>query len=163
MISPPGLTFLTLIEGGMQLVEYEDSGGVGTIALGHAIKRHERDLYPHPNGVMTITQSEGEEFLRADLEWVYRVIRGTVHPKLEQHEFDALCAFIFNIGGNQWRTSTALRKLNQGKKRRVGSEMTRWIMDEGERSQGLWNRRCATGALWLFADYNPDHILLGTV
>lgn len=162
MISPRGLDFLVLLEGGMKLVEYEDSGGIPTIGVGHVIKSEDRRLFDHRNGLLHITHNQGLELLAFDLEWVYRVIRGTVHVSLEIHEYDALCCFIFNIGGTQWRVSTALRKLNNGRKQEIPPQMTRWTLVNGKRDKGLWNRRCATGALWHFADYNPDHILLGT-
>ena len=103
-ISPQGLQLLIGREG-CRLTPYQDSVGVWTDGYGntHGVV---------PNGP-PITQEKAEEDLARNLEGFEDSINKHVTVPLEQHQFDALCSFAFNVGVHAFETSTLLRRLNQ--------------------------------------------------
>lgn len=68
--------------------------------------------YGHTGGVKsgdTITDAQGEMFLRADLKTAEKEVKAH-RLVLSQNQFDALVSFVFNVGGGNFRRSTLLRK-----------------------------------------------------
>jgi len=76
-----------------------------------------------------------------DLKDVQDVIEKYVKVELNQHEYDAIASFVFNIGSEQFRTSSFLKLLNQNKKAEAAKQLPRWIYSRGKKSQGLIRRR----------------------
>lgn len=109
-ISDNGLNFLAKEEG-VVLHPYRDSKGIPTIGIGSTI---------YPTGIAvtmsdpSITLEQAKEFCEFHLQHrVYPYI-AKVTTSLTQNQFDALCSFIYNIGGEGFSGSTLLKKINAG-------------------------------------------------
>lgn len=112
---------------------YDDGYGYLTIGVGN------RKSKPKPN--TTITSSMVWWLFVEDLKDVQDVIEKYVKVELNQHEYDAIASFVFNIGSEQFRTSSFLKLLNQNKKAEAAKQLPRWIYSRGKKSQGLIRRR----------------------
>lgn len=163
-MSPEGVAFLSEMEGGMQLLPYVDSAGLWTIGVGHLIMDHEGHL------MHGITEEEGLKLLATDLYDTERCVQNALYMGklgIQQHEFDALCVFAFNVGCQAFRRSTLLRLLNQGHRDQVGLQLECWMYrtdpTTGEKVQdeGLMKRRRETADLFYWADYVRDWHALG--
>jgi lysozyme len=95
---------------GLRLKAYADTRGIWTIGLGHTSAAGP----PQVVRGMTISAEEAEEIFRRDCQTFREEVIGAVAGELEQHQFDALASFIFNVGASAFRKSTALKRLNAG-------------------------------------------------
>lgn len=130
--SDNGLKAITKHEGVM-LERYLDVAGYPTIGVGHLIVEGE--------DYTSITYEEAMELLAKDVEVAEQCVLRNVKVELEQHEFDALVSFIFNVGCGAFAKSTMLRKLNNGDKEGAAKEFPRWCKAGGREVQGIKNRR----------------------
>jgi lysozyme len=97
----------------IKLVAYLDKAAtphVWTIGLGHTSAAGP----PKVVAGMRVTQAEAEEIFRCDAYRFRDEALKLVHVPLEQHQFDALCSFLFNIGSRNFSRSTMLKRLNAG-------------------------------------------------
>lgn len=103
---------------GCRLVPYRDSVGVWTDGVGNT------------NGVVPggppITQEKAEADLRRNLSFAEAAITGGTTVDLEQHQFDALVSFTFNVGIGAFVHSTLLRLLNAGDYAGAAAQFDRW-------------------------------------
>lgn len=97
---------------------------------------------------MTITAQRAEELLREDVAAFERGVSAAVRVPLEQHEFDALVSFAYNVGLGAFRTSTLLRLLNAGDKAGAAKQFDRWNKAAGKPLAGLTRRRAAERKLF---------------
>ena len=141
-----GETGLNLIKGfeGLRMSAYYAPSEQWAIGYGHTESaRHG----------MTITEHDAESLLRHDLENIEDLIRDTVCAPLNQNEFDALASLIFNIGAENFRRSSVLKKLNAGDKLGAADAFELWnkarIDGELVRLDGLVRRRAAEKSLFL--------------
>lgn len=118
---------------------YVCPGGELTIGYGHTEGVKEGDI---------ITKAEAEAFLRYDIKKTEEAINKYVKVKLLQHQFDALVSLVFNIGESNFRRSTLLALLNEGKAQEACIQFRRWIFANGKAQQGLIKRRHAEQALF---------------
>ena len=138
-ISQAGIDLIKEFEG-CKLEAYPDPGSGAapwTIGVGHT------------KGVLrgdVITQQQADEFLRQDLRWVERAVNRYVEEKIAQHQYDALCSFVFNVGEFAFMNSTLLRKLNAGDKAGALAEFGKWTKASGKELAGLVRRRAAEAA-----------------
>ena len=132
-ISDLGIDFIKQWEG-CSLTAYQDVAGVWTIGVGHTGGVEPGD---------SITEEEAEALLLEDLAWVEECIHDTVNVPLHQPHYDALCSFIFNIGGSAFAGSTMLELLNEYLYWDASLQFDRWVNAGGEQVQGLVNRRNA--------------------
>jgi lysozyme len=130
---------------------YRDQGGKWTIGWGHLIKEGETFTEP-------MSLEDGEELLRADIDVHEREMLSRITVPLQEHEQDALTSLVFNIGGENWRTSTILKRVNAGHARgAIANEFTQWIKVRDKKtgkkvvSRGLVRRRNAEAARYLGA------------
>jgi lysozyme len=123
-----------------------EPGGVvhGTVTIGWG---HTRTAEPG----MEISERYAEELLRRDLEPMERGVRRLLDGQIiEQHEFDALVSFAFNVGLGALEQSTLLAKLRAGApKREVAQEFHRWVYSKGQRLAGLERRRADEANIFL--------------
>lgn len=100
--------------------------------------------YGHTSGVRCgdiVTEESAEEFLRSDLEKVYPVVRKCRYD-FNQHQFDALCSFVFNLGSGNFKGSTLYKVLRKDKNsEEVGKQIKRWVYCNGKVLSGLVKRR----------------------
>lgn len=102
---------------------------------------------------MSVTEGDAERLLRQDVLPIEKVIAETVRAPLNQNEHDALTSLIFNIGEENWRRSTVLRKLNEGDKIAAARAFEMWtkarVNGELLTLDGLIRRRAAEKSLFL--------------
>ncbi|EIR2645985.1 lysozyme [Salmonella enterica subsp. enterica serovar Enteritidis] len=137
--SDNGRAFIRAREG-VKLAAYQDGGGVWTIGYGHTrgVKQGQ-----------AINHEQADEFLDSDLRQVESCISERVTVALNQNQFDALVSFVFNVGRQAFSDSTLLKKLNEGNYRAAADQFTRWVYDNDQFVQGLYNRRVAERDLFL--------------
>ena len=75
-------------------------------------------------------------------------INNMVELGLEQNQFDALVAWVYNLGPTNLGQSTLLKVLNQGLFNEVPYEIKRWNKAGGEVLNGLVRRREAEALLF---------------
>ena len=120
---------------GVSLTSYQDSGGVWTIGYGHTGP----DVGPN----LTITQDQAQKLLEQDLLSAEQTVNQFVEVPLDQEEFDALVDFVFNVGQQNFVTSTLLRLLNNNDYLGAAQQLPRWDKCNGEVLNGLLERRHA--------------------
>lgn len=143
-ISPVGYDLIKQFEG-FRADAYLDTGGVWTIGYG-TIK--------YPNGVRVkkgdrVTMDQALTYLKSDCGWVDSCLDSKVKVKISQQQFDALASFVYNVGESQFSSSTLLRKINLGDFKGAGSELDRWVYDNGKKIDGLANRRAKEKSVFL--------------
>lgn len=138
-ISSRGLDLIQRFEG-LRTHAYRDTGGVWTIGYGHT-----KDVTPG----QIITEQQATVLLTEDIMDAEAAVNRMVKVPLEQHEFDALVSFVFNVGHGAFRSSTMLALLNEGKLLYVPRELLRWVHDNGVVLRGLVRRRLAEARLFM--------------
>lgn len=101
---------------------------------------------------MRVTEVEAEQMLCADLAVVESCLANEVSVPLSQHQTDALCSFVYNVGPGAFCTSTLLKRLNAGDYRDAADEFLRWDRSGGKILPGLTRRRRAERSLFLTPD-----------
>lgn len=137
-ISDAGLALIKEYEG-CRLTAYLCPAGIPTIGYGRT------------RGVKlgdTCTQEQADDWLRDDLESVYSDIDALVEVPLTQGQFDALCSFVYNLGGPALRGSTLLRLLNAGDYEAARKQIPRWDKAGKVVLAGLTRRRAAEAAMF---------------
>lgn len=137
-----------------RLIPYQDDAGYWTIGWGHKMNVWE-EKRPY-------TQAEVDDIFETDLDafvgWVNQLITGHT---LQQHEFDALVAFAYNVGADidddtvaeGLGDSTLLRYVLQGRMGAAAAEWTKWERAGNRLNHGVLRRRAAEQAIFLCADY----------
>lgn len=142
-ISKTGIELLKHFEG-CELKAYQDSVGVWTIGYGHT-----KGIYEG----LEITQSEAEKMLQDELPEYEGYVTDKVVPMLQQHEYDALVCWVYNLGPTNLSSSTMLKKLNAGEFKEVPFQMKRWDKAGGQPLLGLTRRRNAEALLFKGEDW----------
>lgn len=146
VMSDNGLDKLVKREG-VVLSVYKDSAGLDTIGVGHLITRTEKKTgvigiagYPikYRDGISKV---QAMAILRGDLKRFENAVQRMVTVDIEQHQFDALVSFAFNVGVSAFGRSTLLRKLNAGKFDEIPREFRKWKKAGGKVQRGLIVRR----------------------
>ena len=117
--------------------------GIPTIGFGTTV-------YPSGKKVLLsdppITMTEACFFLKNDLIRFENAINKAVTVPITQHQFDALCSFVYNVGVGAFLDSTLLKKINAGEY--AGDEFLRWNKAGGKVLTGLIERRQAEKVLF---------------
>ena len=142
-ISAEGLALIKKFEG-CRLEAYQDSVSVWTIGFGHTKEVNEGDA---------CTREEAEGMLATELEEYEGYINDLVDVPLLQNQFDALVAWVYNLGPTNLRESTLLRVLNEENYAQVPSEIKRWNRAGGNVLEGLVRRREAEALLFQDDDW----------
>lgn len=141
----------------VNLDPYVDPVGIYTIGWGHAIvwgngflrtstpgaRAKAKQLYP--NG---LTMPQAEALLRNDLHATSIPVEGLVKVPVSDNQFAALVSFAFNVGANNLRSSTLLRKLNQRDYDGAALEFAKWNKASGKVLKGLVRRRAGEATLF---------------
>ena len=100
-----------------------------------------------------VSEQDAEALLLYDLIAVAHAVNEWCYAPLTQNQFDALCAFAFNIGVENFRQSSVLLRINEGQLLQAACAMELWRKAEfeGERIviDALVRRRAAEKALFL--------------
>lgn len=100
-----------------------------------------------------VSEKDAEALLIYDLIGVAHAVNEWTYTPLTQNQFDALCAFAFNIGVENFRGSAVLRRINEGDLLQAALAMELWRRAEfeGERIivDALVRRRSAEKLLFL--------------
>ena len=104
-----------------------------------------------------VSEQDAEALLLYDLIAVAHSVNEWTYTPLTQNQFDSLCAFAFNIGVDNFRRSSVLRRVNEGQLLQAACAMELWRKAdfEGERIviDALVRRRSAEKTLFL----TPTH------
>lgn len=142
--SESGVELIKRFEG-LELEAYQDIAGVWTIGYGHTGS----DVKPG----MRISAREAEALLRRDLKPREDAVERLASVPLNQHEFDALVSFVYNVGASAFQGSTARRRLNKGDRVGAADALTWWnkatVGGVLREVSGLTRRRAAERALFL--------------
>ena len=126
---------------------YQCPAGVWTIGYGST---RYADGTPVANGDPAITEQRAEALVLATLATEYEAaVNRYVTIPLQQYQFDALVDFAYNAGTTALRTSTLLRRVNEGAFELAAEEFGRWVHAGGRRLPGLVTRREAERKLFL--------------
>jgi len=126
---------------GCNLKAYQDLGGKWTIGVGHKSSDVVEGL--------TWTQDQADAQFEKDLyDRAEKYINSMVMSPLNQNQYDALVSFVFNVGSNNFGSSTLLRMLNKSYYEQIPLQMMFWIHVNGVASGGLARRRQAEAKLW---------------
>ena len=131
-----GLALTELFEGDI-LTAYQDPRGIWTIGYGHT-----GDVHPG----QTITQEQAVALLFNDLRTAVECVNEVVTVTLTQSQFDALVDFAFNVGVTNFRHSTLLRDVNEGRFPQALAQFRLWDHCGGVVNAGLLRRRNAEAA-----------------
>jgi GH24 family phage-related lysozyme (muramidase) len=105
------------------------------------------------SGGQKISQRDADVLLAKDVAPIETLIRETVRTPLNQNEHDALVSFVFNIGAENFRRSTVLKKLNEGDRLGAAEAFERWTRARVDgrlmKLDGLVRRRAAEKSLFL--------------
>mgnify|MGYP003147742633 FL=1 len=142
-ISEDGLELIKKFEG-CETTAYQDSVGVWTIGFGHTKGVEEGQ---------TCSIEDAESMLAEEMDEYEGYINNMVKVELQQHEFDALVAWVYNLGPTNLGESTMLKVLNGGQFDRVPDEMNRWTRAGGEILEGLVRRRQAESLMFQNLDW----------
>lgn len=145
-ISDAGIAFIRQEEG-ERLVAYADSRGIPTIGVGHT---------GLVNGIpvsagMHITREQSDALLRQDLANVEQHVNQQITVPLNQHQYDALCSLVFNIGTDAFARSTVLQKLNASDYSAAAETMLMWCR-AGHEPQRLLPRRQRERAFFMYTE-----------
>tara|TARA_R100000654_G_scaffold15872_3_gene33657 strand:+ start:1171 stop:1626 length:456 start_codon:yes stop_codon:yes gene_type:complete len=101
---------------------------------------------------MTISQERADMLLLEDLEIFEEEVNNLVKVDLEQHQWDSIIAWTFNLGSQNLSVSTLLKKVNEKKWEEVPEQIKRWnkATVDGEKQvlEGLVRRREAEALLF---------------
>lgn len=145
-MSDRGLELLTQWEG-FELNVYKDSAGLPTIGVGHLLTKDELssgklliegETVKFHNG---LTHQQVVDLLGQDVRRFEDTVRNTVTVDIEQHQFDALASFCFNVGQRAFKNSTLLKRINAMNWDDVPYQFSRWNKAGGRVVKGLINRR----------------------
>lgn len=122
---------------GLRLCSYICSGGVWTIGYGHTGKDVKRG--------MVITLAMAERFFNADIaeceNQIDKELKGA-GVTLTQGQYDAVVSFVFNLGIQQFKSSTLWRKICKNTNdKTIPDEFKRWVYSAGVKLPGLVKRR----------------------
>lgn len=145
-INAAGLRIIKDFEG-CRLTAYPDPGTGGepfTIGIGTTV-------YPDGRKVRkgdTITQAQADAYLAHDLAQFENAVAKLVGDNATDNQFSALVSFAYNVGVGALRTSTLLRKHNEGDYAGARAEFGKWVNAGGKRMPGLVRRRAAEAKLY---------------
>lgn len=128
---------------GLRLEWYLCPANKPTIGYGHVILTNEQFLKAGP-----ISEAAAEAILEDDLQKFERSVSKLVKVDLEQHEFDALVSFTFNVGAAALSRSTLLRLLNEGDREGAAAQFSRWVYANKKELPGLVKRRADEAELF---------------
>ena len=145
--SQAGVNLIKSFEG-VQYTAYVCPAGILTIGYGHTGP----DVFPGQH----YSDQQAEVVLRKDLQKFEDAVSRHVKVPLNQHQFDALVSFVYNIGEGAFSESTFLRRLNACEDPCIVAkeELPKWNKGGGKILAGLSRRR--SSEIELFCEKAPE-------
>lgn len=144
-IGAKGLSLIKQFEG-LLLKPYKCPAGIPTIGYGATY---------YPNGCKVsmsdkaITEGQASTMLMNMLKTYEKAVDSFCRDDINQNQFDALCAFAYNVGINALKNSTLLKKVNANPSDpTIKAEFLKWNKANGRALKGLTNRRTAEADLY---------------
>lgn len=145
----------TIGEEGVELIKsfegfrskpYKCPAGIPTIGYGAT-------FYPNGKKVTmadrAITEHEATDLLRHMLENFEKYVDSYCRDDINQHQFDALVSFCYNLGPANLKASTLLKKVNANPNdETIRAEFMKWVKAGGKTLKGLVRRREAEANLY---------------
>lgn len=125
----------------LSLKPYQDEGGTWHAGWGHKL--------PSKPSFTQVSKSVAERWLREDIGAATLTVENLVQVPLNANQKAALVSFVYNVGGNAFKDSTLLAKLNTGDYEGAAAEFKKWVYVKGNRSTGLMTRREAEKRVFL--------------
>jgi lysozyme len=144
-IGDKGLELIKSFEG-LILNPYKCPSGVPTIGYGNTFyeNRIKVTLKDPP-----ITKERAEELLKHTLLTFEQYVDSYCTDLLNQNQFDALVSFCYNVGPNNLKNSTLLKKINKNPNYpSIKDEFLKWNKSGGIALAGLARRRAAEAGLY---------------
>ena len=145
-ISQAGIDLIIGSEG-FRADSYQDQKNIWTIGYGTT----------HIGGVpvtegMVCTPAQAVQWLLADLQYFECQIQDILNVPVTQNQFDALCSLVYNIGPENFRTSSVAKMINQSNYKTAQARFLLWnkIKVKGKYvvDLGLTRRRVREAALF---------------
>ena len=131
---------------GLSLTAYQDMGGGIMVGYGHQLTDDQR---ARADQYQSISFAEAECLLREDVIAASQVIDEEVTVWLNDHQKAALIDFIFNMGSENFRTSTLLKRINDASSdAKIAKEFMRWDRAADKHVPALERRRMEEVELW---------------
>lgn len=109
----------------------------------------------YPNGKKVtmndkaITEAEAVELLKNMLISFEKYVDSYCVDSINQNQFDALVSFCYNLGPNNLKKSTLLKKVNANPNdETIKDEFMKWVKSNGKTLKGLVRRREAESDLY---------------
>jgi GH24 family phage-related lysozyme (muramidase) len=147
---PPGVAMRAVSDTGLQLTKdsegfrsrlYNDAARYCTIAYGHLIKLASCDGSEPEEFQRGISEPRGTQLLRKDMGRAQRAVMTSVKVDLTDGQYAAICDFVYNVGGGNFRRSTLLKVVNARQYEGVPFQLRRWVKAAGRELPGLKTRR----------------------
>jgi lysozyme len=134
---------ITKVSEGWKPHLYLDPALYCSIGYGHLIWQHACNGQEPENFRRGLSLSEGETLLITDMVRAERAIKSILSNSgdLSDNQYSALCDFVFNVGGENFRTSTLRRVLETRQFDQVAGQLRLWVLARGTKYQGLVDRR----------------------
>lgn len=152
-LSDRGAGFIARFEGCI-LHLYNDPVGHCTIGIGHLVHLGNCNGSEPADFKHGINRSRAFQLLERDAGDVVQAIHRFVRKPLNQHQFDALVSFGFNVGTGAIQNSGVTRAVNAGNFGQVPAKLMLWVNAGGHPVAGLVRRRRAEGELFAHGNYN---------
>ena len=129
---------------GFSAFPYVCVGGVLTIGFG-TTRINGKPIPPS----LKVTVDEANVLLEQDLKQFEDSVNSLVKVELTQTKFDALVSFVYNLGADNFKKSTLLKKINLKEFAEAAEEFAKWNKAKGKVFPGLTRRRAAERLLFL--------------
>jgi lysozyme len=142
-VSSDGLA-LTKVSEGFRAQLYLDAASYCSIAYGHLVAKRPCDGNEPPDFSRGLSLQEGNALLVTDMGRAQRAMSMNL-PRdaaaLSDDQYASLCDFVYNVGGDHFRSSTLRQVIIEHRYAEVPRQMRRWILAGGKRVEGLATRR----------------------
>jgi murein DD-endopeptidase MepM/ murein hydrolase activator NlpD len=146
-LSKQGAAFIAKFEGVRRKL-YNDPAGHCTIGVGHLVHKGACNGSEPAEFKRGISRQRAFALLQKDAKRMEKAVRSLGVP-LNQHQFDALVSFTYNLGPAWVTQNNGLRRALRARRYRdVPRELNKWVLAGGKRLPGLVRRRKAEGRLF---------------
>ena len=144
-IGKKGLDIIKSFEG-LKLKPYLCPANVPTLGFGSTFYENGKKVTMLD---VTITEERGLELLKHTLVKFEQYVDSYCRDDINQHQFDALVSFCYNLGPSNLKSSTLLKKVNTNPNDpTIKDEFGKWTKGGGKILPGLVKRRKSESELY---------------